>query len=210
MKILLVDDHKIIRQVLGDYLKDNLDAVIFEAGNGQEALEMIKGDNFEIVITDVNMPKMDGVELMKNIHEYDPELKVIALSMMDDKVSIKKMLKAGAQAYVLKEGNTEDLVKAIKAVINGEKYYSSTVTEVIMDSLSSSAQTGTELTNREREILYLIFQERSNKEIAEQLFISLRTVETHKHNIMEKTGAKNLAGLVKFAIRNKLFDDLFY
>ncbi len=211
MKILLVDDHKIIRQVLGEFLSENLQSEVIEANNGKEALTILTKELPDIVVTDINMPQMNGIELMKEIKKAYPDLKVVALSMMDDQVSIKKMLKAGANAYVLKEGNTEELVKAIEAVQNGQNYYSQSVTEVIMDSISSPGKGGTsDITKREKEILYLLFQEKSNAEIAEELFISLRTVETHKHNILEKTGAKNLAGLVKYAIRNKLFDDLFY
>ena len=211
MRILLVDDHKILRQVLRDFLAEHFQGEVLEANNGIEALNMIKKEDLDVVITDINMPRMDGVALMKEIAAFNPDLKVIALSMMDDQVSIKKMLKAGALGYVLKEGNTEDLLKAIEAVRSGEKYYSPSVTEVIMNSISSEGHLKkSELTKREKEVLYLLFQEKANQEIADALFISLRTVETHKHNIMEKTGAKNLAGLVKFAIRNKLFDDLFY
>jgi len=155
---------------------------------------------------------MDGIEMVQKIRETNTEVKIIALSMMDDSVSIKKMLKAGASAYVLKEGDTNELLKAINLVMAGEKYYSHGVTEVIMTSLSSSRRDfkKADLTNRELEVLELLFKEKTNAEIAEKLFISMRTVETHKHNIMEKTGSKNLAGLVKFAIREKLFDDLFY
>lgn len=212
MKILLVEDHKIVRNVLGTYIKENITPDVDEANNGVEAIIKLKSMKYDLVITDINMPRMDGIELMKEINEYDPEMKVIALSMMDDSVSIKKMLKAGASGYVLKEGNTEDLLIAITKVMNGENYYSHSVTEVIMQSVISSRKDHkrAELTKRELEIMRMIFDEKSNQEISDALFISLRTVETHKRNIMEKTGAKNLAGLVKFAIREKLFDDLFY
>lgn len=212
MRILLVEDHKIVRNVLGTYIKENITPDVDEANNGVEAIIKLKAMKYDLVITDINMPRMDGIELMKEIHDYDPDMKVIALSMMDDSVSIKKMLKAGASGYVLKEGNTEDLLIAINKVMNGENYYSHSVTEVIMQSVISSRKEHkkADLTKRELEIMRMIFDEKSNQEISDSLFISLRTVETHKRNIMEKTGAKNLAGLVKFAIREKLFDDLFY
>ena len=213
MKILLVDDHKIIRNVLGNYIREKLNAEVIEANNGVEGIIQVKKQKFDLIITDINMPQKDGIELMKEINDFDPELKVIALSMMDDSVSIKKMLKAGAYGYVLKEGNSAELIGAIKKVQNGEKYYSPSVTDVIMQSVIAGKGIGhkqADLTKRELEILKLIFEEKSNQEIADELFISQRTAETHKHNIMEKTGSKNIAGLVKYAIREKLFDDLFY
>jgi DNA-binding NarL/FixJ family response regulator len=212
MKILLVDDHKIIRDVLGRFITQNITEDLDQANNGIEAFNMIKKEKYDLVISDINMPKMDGLELMKEINNYDPELKVIALSMMDDTVSIKKMLKAGAVGYVLKEGNTQELTKAVEEVMKGNNYFSSQVQEKIIQSVIDSkvAHKEADLSKRELEILKLIFDEQSNQEIADELFISLRTVETHKHNIMEKTGSKNMASLVKFAIREKLFDDLFY
>ncbi|MFT4737901.1 MAG: DNA-binding NarL/FixJ family response regulator [Paraglaciecola sp.] len=212
MKILLVDDHKIIRDVLGRFIQQNITEDLDQANNGIEAINLIKKEKYNLVISDINMPKMDGLELMKEIHKYDPELKVIALSMMDDTVSIKKMLKAGAVGYVLKEGNTQELTTAVEEVLKGNNYFSSQVQEKIIQSVidSKSAHKEADLSKRELEILKLIFDEQSNQEIADELFISLRTVETHKHNIMEKTGSKNMASLVKFAIREKLFDDLFY
>jgi DNA-binding NarL/FixJ family response regulator len=212
MKILLVDDHKIIRDVLGRFIRQNITEDLEEANNGIEAINMIKKEKYDLVISDINMPKMDGLELMKEIHNYDPELKVIALSMMDDTVSIKKMLKAGAVGYVLKEGNTQELTRAVEEVLKGNNYFSSKVQEKIIQSVIDGRKDhkSAQLSNRELEILKLIFEEKSNQEIADVLFISLRTVETHKHNIMEKTGSKNMASLVKFAIREKLFDDIFY
>jgi DNA-binding NarL/FixJ family response regulator len=212
MKILLVDDHKIIRDVLGRFIRQNITEDLEEANNGIEAINMIKKEKYDLVISDINMPKMDGLELMKEIHNYDPELKVIALSMMDDTVSIKKMLKAGAVGYVLKEGNTQELTRAVEEVLKGNNYFSSKVQEKIIQSVIDGRKDhkSAQLSNRELEILKLIFEEKSNQEIADVLFISLRTVETHKHNIMEKTGSKNMASLIKFAIREKLFDDIFY
>ena len=211
-KILLVDDHKIIRNVLSKFLEENLQVEVIEANNGVEGVKILEQHQFDLVIADINMPRMDGIEMTKQIKARYPDLKVIALSMMDDSVSIKKMLKAGASAYVLKEGDVNELLKSIEKVLDGESYYSPAVTESIMSSLSDSrkAYKEADLTKRELQVLELMFKEKTNKEIADELFISLRTVETHKHHIMEKTGAKNMAGLVKFAIREKLFDDLFY
>ncbi len=212
MKILLVDDHKIIRNILGTFLNQKLDAEIVQGNNGIEGINLFNKEEFDLVIADINMPRMDGIEMVKEIRQVSTDTPIIALSMMDDSVSIKKMLIAGASGYVLKEGDTSELLKAIEKVMAGEAYYSKAVAETIMSSLldSKTSQKDSELTKRELEVLELMFNELSNQEIADKLFISLRTVETHKHNIMEKTGAKNMAGLVKYAIRNKLFDGLFY
>ena len=212
MKILLVDDHKIIRTVLAGMLEEELEATVTQCNNGIEGINTLKEEQFDLIIVDINMPRMDGIEMTKLVRETDKKIHIIALSMMDDSVSIKKMLKSGANGYVLKEGDTEELLKAIQLVREGGKYYSPQVTETIMNSISDGrkAYKDADITKRELEVMELIFKEKSNQEIADELFISLRTVETHKHNIMEKTGSKNLAGLVKFAIREKLFDDLFY
>ncbi len=213
MKILLVDDHKIVRQILKEFLVERLQGIeIDEANNGVEGIYKVKQACYDLIIADINMPQKDGIQMMREIHEYDPSLKVVALSMMDDQVSIKKMLQAGAVGYVLKEGNTQELLTAIQIIVNGNKYFSPTVAEVIMSSLTKNKarSSGIKLTKREKEVLQAIFEEKSNQQIADELFISPRTVETHKYNIMEKTGARNLAGLVKYAIREKLFDDLFY
>lgn len=213
MKFLLVEDHQIIREVLSRYIKENITVNLDQANNGVEAMHLIKLNQYDLIITDINMPRMDGIELMKEIRVYDPDLKVIALSMMDDNASIKKMLKAGVNGYVLKEGNTAELKKAIDNVLKNEKYYSPTVQDTIIEGVikgNNKFSSMTPLSKRELEVLRLVFEEKSNGEIGEELFISVRTVEAHKHRIMEKTGSRNMAGLVKYAIRNKLYDDLFY
>jgi len=212
MKILLADDHKIIRNVLSKFLEEELKAEIIQANNGIEAINLYKEKGADLIIADINMPKMDGIQMVEQIKSTNEEVKIIALSMMDDSVSIKKMIKAGANAYVLKEGDSTELLMAIDKVLNGETYYSKAVTETIITSMMEKKvpHKHAELTKRELEILELIFKEKSNQEIADTLYISQRTVEAHKHNIMEKTGSKNIAGLVKFAIREKLFDDMFY
>ncbi len=209
-KILIADDDAMVRTTVSKIL-EMFGYEVETAADGYEVVEIID-DSFDVVILDINMPQMDGIEMVKLIREKNKDVKIVALSMLDDSVSIKKMLKAGANAYVLKEGDTRDLLNAIERVNNGENFYAHAVTETIMTSLMDSrkAYKQAELTKRELEVLELIFKEKNNQEVAEELFISVRTVETHKNNIMDKTGSKNMAGLVKFAIREKLFDDLFY
>ncbi|WP_109831315.1 response regulator transcription factor [Reichenbachiella versicolor] len=212
MKILLVDDHRIVRKALSTVLQEELKAEVIQASNGVEGINKFVPEEFDFMIADINMPQKNGIELTKEVRKLDKKIKIIALSMMDDSSSIIKMIKAGANGYVLKEGDTEELLEAINKIKNNEKFYSDGVTDKIMNSLvnNGKAENRSELTKRELQVLELVLKEKNNGEIAEELFISLRTVETHKHNIMEKTGAKNIAGLVKYALKEKLFDDLFY
>lgn len=211
-KILLVDDHKMIRSALKLFLDNTQEVfVIKEASSGKEALEKIQQEVFDLIITDLNMPLMNGIELTLQILKIDPFAKILALSMMNDDANIKKMLRAGAKGYLLKDCDEKEFLNAVKTVLSGKPYYSPGVKQVVMESISSEKKKSekSNLSKREKEILYLLFQEYSNGEIADKLFISLRTVETHKRNIMDKTGAKNLAGLVKYALKHNLFTDLF-
>lgn len=211
-KILLVDDHKIVRKALKLFLANaNKNFTVLEAGSGKEALDILQKQSFDLVVTDVNMPLMDGIELANLIRRSTPQSKVLALSMMNDEVNIKNMLKAGAKGYLLKDCDEAEFLLAVNTILSGGTYYSTQVKQAVMDSLAVNqiSEKSCILSKREKEILNLIFQEYTNGEIAERLFISQRTVETHKRNIMEKTGAKNLAGLVKFALKNNLFTELF-
>lgn len=216
MNILLVDDHKVIRRVLADFLREELEATVFEGNNGIEGVNSFFGDTtFDLVIADINMPQMDGIEMVEKIRAQDKSVKIIALSMMDDSHSIKKMLKAGANGYVLKVGDTNELINAISNVMNDQSFYSPSVTETIMTSITTkrgekSKHIEANLSNREKEVLRLIIDEYSNKEIGDKLFISIRTVETHKRHLLEKTGSKNVAGLLKYALRYQVFDDIEY
>ncbi|NME68681.1 response regulator [Flammeovirga aprica] len=214
IKLILVDDHIMIREGLKSFLHQDQFLIVGEANNGQEALELLKENEVNVVVTDIMMPEMDGIELSKAITKEYPEVQILALTMMNENYNIKKMLSAGAKGYVLKDCTQDDLRNAIKTVAQGKSFYSSEVTNIIMEGLSSvpsskkRVSSEIPLTGREKEILHLICKEYSNQEIADELFISTRTVETHKRNLLEKTGVKNVAGLVLFAIERKLFDDL--
>ncbi|KXX71383.1 response regulator transcription factor [Flammeovirga sp. SJP92] len=214
IKLILVDDHIMIREGLKSFLHQDQFLIVGEANNGQEALELLKENEVNVVVTDIMMPEMDGIELSKAITREYPDVQVLALTMMNENYNIKKMLSAGAKGYVLKDCTQDDLRNAIKTVAQGKPFYSSEVTNIIMEGLSSipsskkRVSSEIPLTGREKEILHLICKEYSNQEIANELFISTRTVETHKRNLLEKTGVKNVAGLVLYAIERKLFDDL--
>ncbi|WP_430813511.1 response regulator transcription factor [Carboxylicivirga sp. RSCT41] len=214
IKILLADDHSMIRQGLKAFLDKDKFKVVAEAKNGKEALELIEENEIDVLVTDIMMPEMDGVELCKHVIETHPHIHILALTMMNENYNIKKMLGAGAKGYILKDCTQDELRTAIETVNQGKNYYSQEVTDIIMEGLTAQPAPKQRLVNeipltkRETEILHLICKEKTNVEIADELFISNRTVEAHKRNLLDKTGCKNIAGLVLYAVERKLFDDL--
>ncbi|WKK65902.1 response regulator transcription factor [Lutimonas zeaxanthinifaciens] len=214
VRIILVDDHSMIRQGLKSFLEEAEISVVAEAKNGIEALEKLDELEVDVVVSDIMMPEMDGIELTKQISQKHPDLKVLALTMMNESYNIKKMLGAGALGYLLKDCTQDELIRAIKTVAEGRNFYSGEVTQIIMEGFGSKPKEKNRvvheiaLTERELEILHLICKEKTNPEIAEELFVSVRTVETHKRNLLEKTGCKNVAGLVLYAVERNLFTDL--
>ncbi|MEP2024093.1 MAG: response regulator transcription factor [Reichenbachiella sp.] len=215
IRILLVDDHKMIREGIKSFLEDSDSYLVsMEAENGTEAIEKYDSSQIDLVITDILMPEMDGITLTGELLKVNADVKVIALTMMNENHHIKQMLKAGVTGYLLKNCSEEELLKAIETVMSGNKYYSQEVTDIIMNDLSKNKKPTQRLsieiplTSRELEILHLICKEYSNKEIADELFIGMRTVDAHKRNLLEKTGCKNVAGLVVYALERALFKDL--
>ena len=217
IKIMLVDDHKLIR----DGIRSNLSGIdryqiVAEAEDGKAALALLQYTAVDLIIMDVNMLGMDGISCTKEIIERHPEKKVLALSMLNENQFIKQMLSAGASGYLLKNCTEGELQTAIDTIMEGGTYYSPQVTKIIMNSLrgkhsthqASKTSLAIPITDREKEVLRLILKEYSNKEIAEELYISPRTVDAHKRNLLEKTGAKNIAGLVLYAINHQLFEEL--
>lgn len=214
--IILVDDHKMIRDGIKTFIEgDKSVEVIGEANNGIECLDLLDALTPDIVITDLNMPEMDGIELTRQIAMKHPEVKVIALTMFGESQHVKQTLAEGAMGYLLKDCREDELRLAIRKVSSGSTYYSPEVTKTIINKVrkvktqtSSRIVLEVPLTDREKEVLYLIVREFSNQEIADKLFISIRTVEAHKRNILDKTGSKTVAGLVLYAIEKQLFDDI--
>lgn len=211
ISIFIVDDHPMIIDGLKGYLDDTgRFQVKGSASNGLEAMEKLMTMEVDVILTDIQMPMMDGAEFVKRIKQDRPEQKIIILTMFNEAQYIKKMLQLGVVGYVLKNANKAELMQAIDFVYGGGQYYSHEVTQVIMNKLRGNqpaVSMVTELTEREKEILYLILKQKSNQEIGEELFISTRTVEAHKRNLLEKTGSKNIAGLVIYAIDHQLFED---
>lgn len=215
IKVVLVDDHDMIRVGLKKYLEDFPEIeVVGEAEDGEDCLQLLKSTPTDMVITDLNMPKMDGIALAKQLSADYPDIKVIGLTMMDDHRHIRQFLAEGAYGYLLKDCKKQELVTAVETVHLGGTYYSPQVTEIVINSIqkvkpqSDGMKADVKLSKRELEVLKLILKEYSNPEIADELFISLKTVESHKRNLLIKTGSKNLAGLILFAIGSDLIDEI--
>lgn len=204
MKIFLTDDHAIL---LGGLIKilsaeDDLQ-IVGTAGSVKETLDEFTRKSVDLLITDYNLPDDDGLTLVRRVKQKYSDTKIIVLSMHDEAHLIKEILKEGVNGYILKKDSHEELVNAVRAVKNGKVYLSSDVNSMLMKGLNGLDEQKL-LTDREREILKLIAKEYTNKQMAEELFISERTVETHRKNIFRKTRTNNLVGLIKFAYANNL------
>lgn len=207
VNILLVDDHTIVTDGLKSLLDGDTNYVVKgDATNGQLAIEMLRILKIDLVLMDIDMPVLNGIEATKIIKKEMPDKKIIMLTMHDEKAMIKMMLDIGADGYLLKNSGKAEIVRAIDNVMAGEKYYSEEVTSVLLEKKDNKESSGilAELTEREIQIIKLIAEGLSNKEIGEKLFISHRTVDTHRTNLMNKLDLHNVAGIVKFAIVNGL------
>lgn len=207
IRILLADDHKITRQGLRSLLEKQDDMeVVAEAEEGRTAVRLAREFSPHIVIMDVSMPDLNGVEATRQIVERTPDVRVIALSMHSDSLFVTEMLKSGASGYLLKDCAFEELTLAIRAVADGKTYLSPSISGVVVDDylhrLSKTAYAGPDiLTNREREVLQLLAEGNSTKKIALKLHISVKTVESHRRQIMDKLDIDSVAELTKYAIR---------
>lgn len=207
IKIIIADDHRVFIAGMIALLKEFPEMkVIAEAENGVQLVELVEKHQPDLVLTDIQMPLKDGIEATREIHKRFPEMKIIALSMMNESIYIKKMLEAGASGYILKTVNKEELISSIRKVAAGEKYFSQEVTAQLMNNFSeksSQSNPADVLTKREKEILALIAQGLTDKEIAEKVFLSPLTITTHRKNILSKLGLKNKVELTRFAMENK-------
>lgn len=213
IRLVIADDHKMFREGLSELLSKEKDIVVVgEAGGSAELMEVLARQVTDVILMDITMGADNGIVLTKEVKESKPGVKVLALSMHDDKSYIVKMLEVGASGYILKNAGKEEMLNAIHTVANGNTYFSSQVSAKLLEHLTNpqAAQKkkpqGIPLTDREIEVLKLIADEYSNPEIAAKLFISIRTVDTHRRNLLDKLGAKNTAGLVKYAIQKGLLD----
>ncbi len=209
IKIFLVDDHNLFREGLKFLLSNNdLISEIHEAENGKDLLENVLNVKPDIILMDIEMPIMNGIEATTEVLKIYPETKIIALSMYGNENFYSEMIDAGAKGFLLKNSKFEDVQKAIVDVSDGKNYFSPEILEAIIKNLNKKnhKKTNTDLTEREIEVLYNICKGLSNQEIADYLYISKRTVDKHRENILLKTQSKNTAGLVIYAIKNEIFE----
>ncbi|HKL32533.1 MAG TPA: response regulator transcription factor [Tangfeifania sp.] len=209
IKVLIADDHQLFREGLVNLISSAPDIeVIAEAKDGKEATEKTKQLNPDVVLIDIGMPEMNGIEATRILKKQQPQVKVIAVSMHSDRQFVKGILEAGADGYLLKNCTYRQLIDAIKSVVEGKKYLSDDITEMVikgyLDPAEEVSDNQSELSERELEILKLYAEGKSTREISEKLFISVKTVGTHKQHIFEKLGLKSNADMVKYAIKEGL------
>jgi DNA-binding NarL/FixJ family response regulator len=207
---MLVDDHRMTRDGLRAVLKENVDfEVIGEAGNGSEALQMAQQLLPDVVVMDICMPGLNGIEATRRITADNPDVKVIALSTYADKRYVLETLEVGAVGYITKVAASDELLRAIRAVVRGKKYLGDDVTGVVVDGyvgrlFPADDLAHSMLSSREREVVQLLAEGRSSTQIAVRLKISPNTVETHRRNIMKKLDLHTVADLTKYAVREGL------
>ena len=203
IRIMLVDDHPVVRKGLASCLASHPNLqIVGEAADGQEALNKAKQISPDIVVMDIDMPQMDGLAVTEVLRKELPNVKVLIMSMHRHTEYVLRILQSGARGYVLKDATPEELVKAIETVNTGEPFFSRDVARLALNQFvrGGSGPNGTNLTNREREVLTQIAEGLSNKEIASRLGVGVRTVETHRERIMRKLNIHSVAGLTKYAI----------
>ncbi len=210
LNILLADDHKIFAEGLAAVLRIKFPHAVFEiVHSGEDAWARVESSqHFQLVITDISMPGITGLELATRIKQQHPTIKVLILSMHNDRQMVAAALATEAEGFVLKTSSAQEIANAINDLLNDSTHYSREVLQVMLGKVKDERQAALQnpLTDRELEILKLILEENSNEQMAEKLFISKRTVETHRSHIMEKTGCKNLIALYKFAIQKGLIN----
>lgn len=208
MNILLADDHHILLEGLRFMLRQELDSGdIFIAKTVEEALSIVKSRPIDLVISDISIPEIGGIAFAKKLKLDSPHIRIIFLSMHEEPHLVKDALATGVEGYVLKKNSHLDLLQAIKEVVNGGLFFSPEINRILINRLRFPEDEKV-LSGREREILILIFEELTNKQIGDKLHISERTVETHRKNIYLKTKTTSIVGLLKFALENNLISGI--
>lgn len=209
LKIILAEDHIIVRNGIKMLLESQSGVqVISEAANGLEVLEQIaSGIIPDIVLTDINMPEMDGISLIKELRLKHPQIKTIVLSMLDNEKYVAQAFNEGSNGYLLKNVNEDELMFALKTVSDGTKYLCAELTQKVLDRYIQTLQSEQnnqhiDLSMREIEVLHLVAEGFTNQEMADKLFLSKRTIEGHRQTLIDKTGSKNTAALIRFAVVN--------
>jgi DNA-binding NarL/FixJ family response regulator len=209
VRILIADDHELVRRGLAMTLADEPGwSLVAEAANGREAVKLVEQLEPDIAILDLTMPEMNGLEATRQILAARPNTRVIILTMHESEQLVREVLDAGAKGYVLKSDAGRTLVQAVEALMDGRPFFTSTIAQMVVDGYlrgrGAGAAVGSLLSGREREIVQLLAEGKSNKEVARVLGISVKTAETHRSNIMHKMQFASLADLVRYAVRNKL------
>jgi DNA-binding NarL/FixJ family response regulator len=208
IRILLADDHAVVRQGFKMILDAQTDMeIVGEAGNGREAVDLVEKLKPDVVVMDVAMPELNGIEATRRVTDLSPHTRIIALSMHKDSVYVREVLRAGARGYLLKDSGAGDLLSAIRAVARGEGYLSPAVSNAVLDDYRRHVTNPIDLlTSREREVLQMLAEGKTNKEIATVLNLSVYTVDAHRGRIMEKLNLHSINELVRFAVRNGMID----
>lgn len=216
IRILIADDHKMFVDGIDSILKNEEDfEVVDRCYDGPAIFKSLGRHEVDVILLDVNLPGMNGIEVTERMVKEKPEVKILALSMYNEESFVSEILKKGALGYILKNTGRTELVTGIRTVFSGESYFSKDVTETIMSGLMKKQKMTTSLkknlhlpkiSRREKEVLALIVKEFTTQEIAEKLYISLKTVESHRSSLLSKLNARNSAGLVRIALENNLLD----
>jgi len=205
VRVLIADDHPIVRRGLKQIVADQPDMTVTEAGDGPEALRLADKGGFDVVLLDINMPGISGLDVLSQIRSRQPNLPVLVLSAHSEAEFAVRILKAGASGYLNKELAPEELVKAIRRVIGGKKYVSPAVAELLADSLGKDEnEPHASLSDREYQVMLLIAAGKTVSEIAEEIALSVKTVSTYRARILEKMNLKNNAELMRYVIENKV------
>jgi DNA-binding NarL/FixJ family response regulator len=214
IKILIADDHKMFVDGLESILQGEEDIkVVARCFNGDDIFKIIKEQPVDVILLDINLPGMNGIEVTKQMSQKHSKVKILALSMHNEESFVTEILRHGALGYILKNTDRKELLTAIRAVYNGQTYFSKDVTQTIMKSLVKKEKQKhstnlliPKISRREKEVLELIVKEFTTQEIASELFISLKTVESHRSSLLSKLNVRNTAGLVRMALEHKLID----
>ncbi len=207
IKILLADDHEMILESLADSIGQHEGfEIVSTARNGVEVLKKLEIYDVDVLVSDIQMPEMDGISTVLQVRQLYPQIKILMLSMLEDAPKIQQAIQAGASGYILKKAKKAELEKAILSVFNGEKYFADEILQILNIHEPIAENLPSSLTHREIEVLKLIAKEYSSTQIATELNISLNTVESHRKHIYQKLNIKNLAGAMRFAIQNQLID----
>jgi len=208
IRILLADDHAVVRQGFRMILSAHPDLeIVGEAGNGRDAVELAAALRPDVVVMDVAMPELNGIEATRRLTGANPHVRVLALSMHKDSVYVREILRAGARGYLLKDSVADDLVAAVRAVAAGEGYLSPAISNAVLDDYRKHVTNPLDLlSSREREVLQMLAEGKTNKEVAATLNLSVYTVDAHRGRIMEKLNVHSINELVRFAVRQGLVD----